>query len=500
VSDSIGGLNREEAKLLFRSLYLDPVLYFKKVLKVPPTHQQEAVLSDIRAWVIENASRPFHEQTQLRIAIRSGHGTGKTALIAGIIHWWETVRHNGITVCTAPKASQLEDVLWREFTKMHEAALPPFNSHFEILANEIRHKEAPKVQKALARTARKESPEALQGFHDPNLLVVADEASGVPEVIFEVGEGSLSTPGCLFILTGNPTRIQGTFYEAFHKDRKIWHTYHFNREDLDPEKYSFIDAGYPERMAVKYGKDSNVYRVRVTGDFPTADPTALIPLWQVEAAIGRDIAAIDDDPLVFGVDVARFGDDESVFTTRLGWTVLAQKSWRQFDTMQVAYHVKAGVRDAEKHLNKKHARIFIDTIGVGGGVADRLRDMQMEAQDVNVSESAACKEDFSRLRDELHWEMREAFDSGRISISEEAAYPDGGHDSELVNQLASIKYKYVDGKLKVESKDERKRRGLDSPDRAESLMMTFAQDMVGLRPKAQQMAQKLLQPEWTPDF
>lgn len=500
MAKGIGGLSQEETKQLFRSLYLDPILYVKTILGGSPTHQQEGVLSDIRAWAISNQGKPFHEQVPKRIAIRSGHGTGKTCLLAWVLHWWQTTRHDALTVATAPKAAQLEDILWREFTKINEKALPPFNDQFEILKDEIRHKSAAKTQKALARTARKENPEALQGFHDPNLMIIADEASGIPEEIFEVGEGALSTPGCLVILTGNPTRVEGTFYNAFGKDRDIWDRYHFDREDLDPTLYPFIDPQYPERMAKKYGRDSNVYRVRVKGDFPTADPDTLIPLWQVEAAVGRDIQPMADDPLVLGVDVARFGDDESVLTVRHGWNVLAQKAWRQKDTMQVAYETNMVAKECGRVINKQVARIFVDTIGVGGGVADRLRDLGQDTMDVNVSESAACKEEFSRLRDEMYWEMRDAFDSGRISISEEAAYPDGSHDSELVNQLASIKYKYLNGKLKVESKDERKRRGLDSPDRAESLLMTFAQNMVGLRSGAMQNAKAQLTPNWTPDF
>jgi hypothetical protein len=500
VSEGLGGLTPDEFEKLARSLYLDPVVYCREILNFNPTHQQEAVLSSIRAWVIENQGKPFHEQKVKRIAVRSGHGTGKSRMLAGIVHWWQTTRTDALTVATAPKASQLEDVLWREFTKLNNSASAPFNDQFEILKDEIRHKSAPKTQRALARTARKENPEALQGFHDPNMLVVCDEASGIPEEIFEVGEGALSTPGCLVILTGNPTRVEGTFYNAFGKDRDIWERYHFNREDLDPTKYPFLDPHYPDRMAQKYGRDSNVYRVRVIGDFPTADPDTLIPLWQVEAAVGREISPLPDDPYVIGVDVARFGDDESVMTERIGWNVVSQTAWRQQDTMQVAYRTNMAAKEHGKLMKKPCSRIFVDTIGVGGGVADRLRDLGNDVVDVNVSEQPACKEDFRRLRDELYWELREAFEQGRISISEEAAYPDGTRDSELVNQLASIKYKFKDNKLVVESKDDRKRRGLPSPDRAESLLMTFAQDMVGLRPQAQKRARQSLMPEWAPDF
>ena len=494
---NLGGLTETQLLEMARTLREDPGKYCREVLHFHPTYQQDAVLAHIRSWCLANRGKPFHEQRPLRIAIRSGHGTGKSRLEAALIHWWQTTRVNALTVATAPKASQLQDVVWREFTKMHEKAEAPFNSHFEILNDEIRHVDAPRTHRAIARTARKENPEALQGFHDPNLFIVCEEASGIPEEIFEVGEGALSTPGSLVLMAGNPTRVQGTFYRAFHEDHNLWDCFHFDRSKLDPTKHSFLDPGYPDRMAQKYGRESNVYRVRVLGEFPTADPDTLIPLWQVEDAVGRDIVPTEEDPRVFGLDVARFGDDETVLMWRWGDSFPKIKVMRELDTTQVAYRTNA---EAKKI---KTTALFVDSIGVGGGVADQLRDLGLMAVDVNVSERPSNDAMFDRLRDELWWRVKEAFEAGKVSIAEDVAKLPGESESVLVDQLSTIKYEYRQSKLKIESKSDRKRRlGSQggSPDRADALMMTYARPLFGMRPGAMQRARAALRPQWSADF
>ena len=478
----IPGISQEDLLEIQRELLFNPMLYCTKVLRFQPTEeQQQPVLEEIGRWCRETLPKPFHEQHTLRIAIRSGHGTGKSRLLAAIIHWWETVRKDGLTLATAPKADQLSDVLWREFTKLNQQALPPFNSHFEILNDVIRHKSAPQTQKALARTARKENPEALQGFHDPNMLIVVDEASGVPEPIFEVGEGALSTPGALVIMTGNPTRIGGTFYEAFHRDLALWTQFHFDCEELNAQKYTFVDPEYPTRMAAKYGRDSNVYRVRVKGDFPAAEPDALIPLWQIEESIGRDLEPMADDPFTYGIDVARFGNDETVILARQGPCVTWAKKWTGLNNMEVAYRSKRAVDKDEM----EYGQVFVDAIGVGSGVADRLRDLDWPAMlvhDVQVHERKCLSEEEQReyvcLRDMLWWRVKQAFEDATISIHKDVAQFPGETERVIIDQLASIKYTYQDDKFRVETKKERRRRGFDSPDRAEALMLTFALDTI----------------------
>lgn len=479
------GVPEKQALAAAKKLYLDPLLYVVEVLGGKPTHQQKAVLQYVGKREKENFAllvaeraegvlaakekrepRPTEARKVVRIAIRSGHGTGKSTLMAWLMHWFINTRPDSLIPCTAPKSDQLSDVLWGEFTRWHTKASPPYNRTLDITADEIRHFEGIRTWKAVARTARKDNPEALQGFHAKHLLLVCEEASGIEEKVFEVGEGTLSTPGAIVVLVGNPTRVSGTFYRAFHEDKADWATFHFDWEEL-AGKYPHVDPEYGPRMARKYGGDSNIYRVRVRGDFPTGDPDALIPLSQVEDAVGRNVVPLGDEPVVYGVDVARFGDDETVFLQRCGLKVDWVKAWRGRDTMQTAALVQVDVKDG--------SRVFVDSIGVGGGVADRLRQLGVDCEDVNVSERPSAKDEYTSLRDELWWSVRKAFEGRQISI------PD---DEELIGQLSTIKYRVTPGgKIKVESKADRKKRlggeSGGSPDRADALMLTFAASVYG---------------------
>jgi hypothetical protein len=288
-------------------------------------------------------------------------------------------------------------------------------------------------------------------------VFLIDEASGVPEEVFEVAEGALSTPGSLVVMAGNPTRREGAFYRAFHEDRAHWATFRF------PSSGSpLVDPDYPTRMAARYGAQSDVYRVRVEGDFPKAEPDALIGLGPVEAAAQRfaEGEIPPDAPLVFGVDVARFGDDDTVILRRRGPAVTELSVFNGLDTMQTAGRVARAARE------ERPALIFVDVVGIGAGVADRLREEGLPVYEVNVAERARDAERFDDLRSELWWRVREWLESG------EARLP---RDGELLAELATVRYELTSaGRVRVEAKRDRKRRGLSSPDRADALMMTFA--------------------------
>ena len=155
-----------------------------------------------------------------RVAIRSGHGVGKSAMMSWLILWWLSTRFPAKIAATAPTAHQLDDVLWGEVAKWHRSMVNPFfRDQLEVKNDRVYLKDAPNESFAVARTARKEQPEAFQGFHSDNMLFLVDEASGVEDIIFEVGEGAMSTQGAKTLMVGNPTRTSGYFYDAFHKGR-----------------------------------------------------------------------------------------------------------------------------------------------------------------------------------------------------------------------------------------------------------------------------------------
>src|SRR5262249_39784747 len=154
--------------------------------------------------------------------------------------------------CTAPTAHQLSDVLWGEIAKWHRRLREPFRSWIRVKADRVELVSAPGESFAVARTARKEEPEALQGFHSENMLFLIDEASGVDDIVFEVGEGAMSTAGAKTLMTGNPTRPSGYFHQAFHGFRARWRTMRVNAEDC-----ALVAPAFVEDMAAKYGRESN---------------------------------------------------------------------------------------------------------------------------------------------------------------------------------------------------------------------------------------------------
>ena len=312
----------------------------------------------------------------------------------------------------------------------------------------------------MARTARRDQPEAFQGFHSDNMLFIIDEASGVEEAIFEAGQGAMSSKGAKTIMTGNPTRRSGTFYDAFHSARKFWQTMQVSCEDAERVDHEFV-----KEMEEKYGKESNIYRVRVLGEFPNSEEDAVIPLELIESAIHRDVGVTVEASVIWGLDVARFGEDRSALAKRQGNHLMEPiKSWRGKDLMQLCGLIKSEYDRTNDPY--KPAMICVDVIGLGAGVVDRLKEMGLPVYGVNVAECAAIGERYHKLKDELWFAMREWFEGRDVKMPE---------DQDLIAELSTPKYDITSqGKLKVESKNEIKSRGAPSPDLAEALMLSFA--------------------------
>jgi hypothetical protein len=423
----------------------DPALFVETVLQATPQKWQRKALDAIA----QND----------RVAIKSGHGVGKTAFESWVVLWWLMTHYPCKVAVTANSAHQLSDVLWTEIDRWARNMPQAFKDLLEFKSDKISLKGATDSF-AVARTSRRENPESLAGFHSPHMLFVVEEASGVPNIIFETASGALSTPGAKIIMCGNPTRSDGYFYDAFHSDREKWHCI-----TVSCEEGEYVDPKFIDEMAQKYGDESNVFKVRVLGEFPTQSDDVLLPLHLIEDAVTRDVEAGPTTPVVWGLDVARFGGDRSALAKRQG-NVLVEpiKTWQNKDLMELAGIVLSEY-DAVPYSQRPQA-IYIDAIGLGAGLADRLRELDMPAVAVSVSETASLKDRFNRLRDELFWAAREWFEARDCHI------PD---DGTLMAELSGIRYKYLStGKLKVESKDEMKRRGQRSPDVADAFVLTFS--------------------------
>lgn len=396
-----------------------------------------------------------------RLSVRSGHGVGKSAFLSWTILWFMTCYFPCKVPCTAPSSHQLSDVLWAELAMWHrkyEQRHPALGGQFEWTVDEFRMKDAPKESFAAARTARAEKPEALQGFHSENLLILVDEASGVPDIIFEVGQGALSSEGSFAVLTSNPTRLSGFFFDTHHKMRERWATLAVNGEDCP-----LVGQQFREDIAHQYGRMSAVYSVRVRGDFPSAEDDVVIPLHLCEAAKVRVVEPFG--PIVWGVDVARFGVDRTTLIKRCDNAVLEKhKAWGGVDTMQTAGRIYAEWLDTP--IEQRPITILVDVIGIGAGVCDRLTEIGLPVSGVNVAEEASIADQYNRLRDELWFMARKFLEKKHCKLAD---------DDTLIAELSLPKYTFTsNGKLKVESKDELKKRYPQSPDVADAFCLTFA--------------------------
>jgi hypothetical protein len=423
-----------------------PAVFAKEALDANPTDQQYLASKEI--------------VKSRRVSIRSGHGTGKSAFMAWCVLWFITCYFPCKIPCTAPTSHQLQDILWAEIAKWHAVMitkLPELANEFKWSSERFYLEERPQESFAVARTSRPEKPEALQGFHSENILFLIDEASGVVEKVFEVAEGALSTEGSFVVMAANPTREDGYFFESHHKMRDRWSALHW-----DGEESPLVSKRYIEDMRLKYGVDSPIYQVRVKGNFATA-ADGIIPLHLCVSAQQREVQAYGNSDEIWGLDVARFGDDSTALAKRKGnIQVEPTREWFGKDTMQTVGLLKNEYDKAKV----KPVSINIDVIGIGAGVVDRAKELGLPVKGINVAESPSIQEHYSRLRDELWFKGKEWLDEKDCKLAD---------DDALVGELTTAKYSVLsNGKIKVEGKDEMKKRGVKSPNRADAWLLTFA--------------------------
>ncbi len=432
-----------------------PLLFVNDCIDVTPTDQQAQAL------------RRFAKTR--RMSIRSGHGTGKDATASWLILWFMSTRPYPKVVCTAPTARQLSDILWSELSKwLRNSRL---SEEFILQKDKMFHKDSPKEWWCRAvspsvKASKEEQAETLAGFHGDHLLIIADEASGIPDPVYIPLEGAMTQEDNRVLLIGNMTKNTGYFYDThFHPGiSHRWQTLHW-----DSRKSTNVGGDYVDYMLTKYGEESNVFRIRVAGEPPLEDERTLIPLaWAIQC-IDNPVETSEEELLYLGVDVARYGEDRSVVLPRRGLSIYPWDEFQGMNTMDLANIVLATFRENQA------SGIGIDAIGIGAGVADYLyrkpggRDFCFE---VNVSESSSDPKQYHRLRDELWLMMREKCMKMLYSFPGATAGERTMSD-ELCNELASPTYEFNNsGAYVVESKKKMKIRGIPSPNIADALGLT----------------------------
>lgn len=433
---------------------------------------------DVYPWQSEGFAA--YDRLEPRIVIRSGHGVGKTTFLAWLS--WHRIlwRFPQKTAITAPSEKQLFDAFWAEFEAWGNRLPKTLRELVEVKADRAELKAAPAESFISIKTARAEQPGALQGLHSTWELVIADEASDVPETVWEAAQSSLTGPHPMAILTGNPLYREGFFHQAFTeltKDKvgsKGWWVRHVSRGeivDLETDQYALLQE------MESGGRHTNRYRIRVLGEPPISEDDVIIPYDLVEPALTRDVQVSHRTaPVIWGLDCARFGSNRSALAKRQQQVLLEPiRWWAKLDTVELCARVKMEWDTTPDYL--RPVVICVDAIGLGGGVVDTLKAAGLPARGINIQELPALQsvDKYKDLRTELWFKAREWFTRRDCKIPQKYAKHEPGED--FIKELTTETYDFAGGKGKLHACPKDK---LHSPDLADAFVLTFAQDAMVL--------------------
>ena len=408
----------------------NPVDFVEDIIRAKPDSNQRAILNSVAQYPMTS--------------VRSGHGIGKSAVESWLAIWFLTTRPYPKIPCTAPTQHQLWDILWAEIAKWLRSN-PALSQELIWTKEKVYMKGHPEEWFAVGRTASK--PDALQGFHAEHVLYIIDEASGVRDEIFEPVLGALSTEGAKLVMCGNPTKITGFFYDSHHKSRELYNAMHIDGRDSSRVDQQFIDT-----IIDMFGEDSDVFRVRVAGEFPKAMPDSFIPMEWAERASEAEAPEIDRASRVdIGIDVARYGDDSSVLSPVLDKKLQENPEiYHHNDTMELSGKAVQLIKDTPPPFSLDIVECHFG--GEGGTISD---DDPIDYQNSTG----------------LMWgAVREALRTQSIKL-----YP----DDKQISQLSNRKYVVNSaGKIELEKKEAMKKRGLSSPDMGDALALALHDPLV----------------------
>ena len=460
-------LAREDLVGLIKRYQHDPLAFVLEQFDPPPR------LSEDQMGLFSGVRKALQGRKSNHVSVVSGTGTGKTTSLALLTIWGVSVHPECKIPCTATSERQVKTILWTEIHKWLPRLRPLFRRTLVVSATKL-EMVGNRESFAYVLPSNEFNPAGFQGIHSQFVMFIFDEASGIPQTIFDAAEGSL-TEGAeqggnsLFICTGNGNLASGAFYDTHNKMAPYWQHLSWSSRNSP-----FCGSKYIETMERMYGRDSNQVRIRVDGKFPKDDPDTLIMHDWVQEALGREVRAGERDKRIAGVDPKGSGSDTIGFCIRQGRVAYGFDEWpTTYEEAQIAGKI------VEMWKAKAFDEINVDGIGVGSGVCSILEQEGVPHRRVNVGMAAMEEaEQCNRLRDELWWKAREWFRSGttRIEAENREAL------DKVIHELTTPKYsnKY-NGKITVEAKDSLKRseRIGYSPGLADAFVLTFA-DLVPL--------------------
>ena len=470
-----------------------------KTSKKHPTFFAEKVLGD-KLW--EKQKRILNAIQHSDVSVASCHGAGKSFIASRIVLHAMSVLPGTQVITTAPTNRQVKKVLWKEIRLGHKNSNMP-------LGGKLLTQEWQVDDDWYALGFATSDSDQFQGIHGKKILVVADEAAGVDESIFNGIDGITSGANCRKLYIGNPTTRSGRFYQSFNNSRfkkfsiSAFDTPNFTQfgityddiikktwwnklcKELDLGDLRLNDENwnkvanmlpYPQLVTPRWvadrfeiwGAESALFQAKVMGKFPEDEQYTIIPIYIYKGAQeSEEWPKIDNiRGAKVGLDVARYGNDRTSLFIKVKDKIVEKRSIREMDTHEVTQWADRIIRNHfNTYRNWKDICINIDVIGVGAGVADNLRSQKgyTNVNDIKVSEKANDESKFINKRAEMYWNAREDMKSGNLKI--------GLHDDELENEITAIRYEYKNGRLKLESKERIRKRLGSSPDEADALCL-----------------------------
>jgi hypothetical protein len=440
-----------------------------------PDDWQAEFLKQLGKEVKKRKFDGFSAVMPIREATASGHGIGKTVLVAFIVDWIMSTRPHAKGTVTANTFQQLSTRTWATIQTWTKRCI---TAHwFTVTGDKMYHNAFKDSWFCSAQSCKEENSEAFAGQHaaDSTSFYVFDEASAVPDKIWDVALGGLTDGEPMFFAFGNPTRSQGTFHRVtFGSERHRWLT-----RSIDSRNCTFSNKALIEEWISDKGEDSDFVRVRVKGIPPRADDSQFIDMDRITAAQRREVFMLPDEPLIAGVDLAWGGDDENVVRFRCG------KDARSIPPLRIPGEktrdsavmvVKLAEMLNQPYDGRKIHTMFIDSAGISGAVGARLRQLgHSNVIEVNFGADSPDQH-YAYMRDYMWGKMKEWLLAGAID-----AHP--GLEIDLAGPGYTLDKRI---RVKLESKDDMKKRGLDSPDDADALALTFAQTVAIPKPQTEQ--------------
>lgn len=425
-----------------------------------PDEWQIQILKDIG----EQLKKGKDLQTAIQEAVASGHGIGKSALISWLIHFAISTHENTRGVVTANTEGQLRTKTWPELSKWHNMFIAKDLFTYTATAIFCSDKDYEKTWRIDAIPWSKNSPESFAGLHNQGnrILVLFDEASAIDDVIWEVTEGALTDANTeiIWCAFGNPTRNSGRFRECFRKYRKFWNTY-----QIDSRTVKISNKAKIEEWLEAYGEDSDFFKVRVRGVFPSASDLQFISTEIADKAQKQVYkqGQFDHLPVIIGVDPAWTGSDSLEIVMRQGYYMKSLASIPKNDDDWRMAQLIAQFED-----EYKADAVFID-MGYGTGIYSIGKQLGRKWR---LIEFGGKSNDpvYLNMRAYMWGQMKEWLrEGGSIPPNDQALYDD------IVGPEAIID---KNGRIQLESKKDMKDRGLPSPNKGDALALTFAARVV----------------------